>query len=47
LRRPASSVRETTCFSGGSLTSAFGRLQGSLGLEQPISVEEGARLLSL
>ena len=44
---PASKVLVTTCFSGGSLTSAFGRLHGSLGSAQPSSIAVGARLASL
>ena len=47
LRIPTSNVRETTCLSGGSLTSAFGKLHGSLGSAQPSSIDVGARLASL
>ena len=47
LRTPASKVRVTTCLSGGSLTSAFGKLQGSVGSEQPSSIDVGERLASL
>src|ERR1700744_2574504 len=47
LRRPASKVLVTTCFRGGSLTSALGKLHGSSGLAQPSSIAVGARLDSL
>ena len=39
----ASIVRATTCLSGGSPASAFGRRQGLAGSEQPSSIAEGAR----
>ena len=47
LLTPASSERVTTWFRGGSLRIALGRLHGLLGSEQPSSVVDGARLLSL
>src|SRR6266850_7400417 len=43
-RAPASSVRDTTCLSGGSEVMAFGRWQGLFGSAQPSSTGEGGRL---
>ena len=38
-RTPASQVSVTTCWSGGSLANAFGKLQGLAGSAQPSSMD--------
>ena len=43
-RAPTSSVRDTTCSSGGSDCSALGSTQALAGSEQPSSIGLGARL---
>ena len=45
-RRPASKVRETTCFSGGSETRNAAMMQGCAGSAHPSSSGVGARLAS-
>src|SRR5678815_5085652 len=44
LRTPASTVRVTTCFNGGSPASTFGSLHGEFGSAQPSSIDVGALL---
>ena len=45
-RRPASTVLDTTCFSGGSETRNAAMRQGRAGSAQPSSSGVGARLAS-
>ena len=45
-RKPASTVRDTTCFSGGSETRNAAMMQGCAGSAQPSSSGVGARLAS-